>query len=346
MAKPIVKIVWDNQSMVAHLPEEMGVPRPDQLQGSELDKLAEIAGRVCYDSVGKGRSSEEYHEHIREVRHHSVLRHGTLVFEFDLDDMDRGDVGECLGAFVSRPGVQVLTVDSRLLFSVNQQAALEWNNRTTPYPEANVMTCAIGLLVARQFKKLAPLSMPEIKDTMELGQICNRMKNFRVAAPFASSDIYVSLFISNVSRNFTHELVRHGWDCAVSQRSTRYCDEDKTPWIMHPMMRMGDPGEVDWMERQIVPVMNNARATYNGLKKTLEKIAVDSGMATDRARKQARGAARGVLGGALGTELIFTASLEQWRHMFDNRCTKQADMEMEEVMTLSRDVITERFPNP
>lgn len=62
------------------LPEELGVPRADQLQGGDSAQIIETAGRTCYDSFGKGRSSPEYHKHIIEVGHGSVLAHVTYTF--------------------------------------------------------------------------------------------------------------------------------------------------------------------------------------------------------------------------------------------------------------------------
>ncbi|HDS29502.1 MAG TPA: FAD-dependent thymidylate synthase [Firmicutes bacterium] len=45
------------------------------------EELAEIAGRVCYMSFGKGRkSNEDYLQHIKEVKHGSVTEHAVYSF--------------------------------------------------------------------------------------------------------------------------------------------------------------------------------------------------------------------------------------------------------------------------
>jgi thymidylate synthase ThyX len=49
------------------------------------------------------------------------------------------------------------------------------------------------------------------------------------------------------------------------------------------------------------------------------------------ARKQARGAARGYLGNALFTELIFSASVAQWRRILAQRLNAAADAEIREM---------------
>jgi thymidylate synthase (FAD) len=48
--------------------------------GSNPARLIEMAGRECYDSYGKGRSSEEYHQHILEAVNGSVTEHVMLNF--------------------------------------------------------------------------------------------------------------------------------------------------------------------------------------------------------------------------------------------------------------------------
>jgi len=48
--------------------------------GEDLDKLSEFAGRFCYRSWAKGRSSADYLDNILSERHGSVLAHGSVSF--------------------------------------------------------------------------------------------------------------------------------------------------------------------------------------------------------------------------------------------------------------------------
>jgi thymidylate synthase ThyX len=57
------------------------------------------------------------------------------------------------------------------------------------------------------------------------------------------------------------------------------------------------------------------------------------GVEGTNARKQARGAARGFLGISLQTEMIFTATAEQWRWILSQRGTKLADAEIRVLYT-------------
>jgi hypothetical protein len=51
-----------------YLPESMGRPKENQLTGTIHENLGELASRICYDSLGSGRSSEALHQHILDVR--------------------------------------------------------------------------------------------------------------------------------------------------------------------------------------------------------------------------------------------------------------------------------------
>lgn len=84
---PVVRVI--GYSRFTGVPAELlpdggsdleGVKDRGQDSGSELARLVECAGRCCYDSYARGRSSGEYCEHILMVGHGSVLEHSTINF--------------------------------------------------------------------------------------------------------------------------------------------------------------------------------------------------------------------------------------------------------------------------
>lgn len=77
ISKPIITAEGDG------IVDDVWKLRPDQFKGEDSEIITEMAGRVCYDSAGKksSRSSDEYHKHIAEVKHFSVWRHVTFVFD-------------------------------------------------------------------------------------------------------------------------------------------------------------------------------------------------------------------------------------------------------------------------
>ncbi len=69
----------DDEGVQRFLGEHGLVWQTDTEVGAE--RLAEMAGRVCYMSYGKGRkTNREFLEHIVEVGHGSVLEHGVWSF--------------------------------------------------------------------------------------------------------------------------------------------------------------------------------------------------------------------------------------------------------------------------
>lgn len=52
----------------------------NQDRGTDAERLIEFAGRGCYDSYGRGRSSADFHANIKAVRHGSVLEHCSWTF--------------------------------------------------------------------------------------------------------------------------------------------------------------------------------------------------------------------------------------------------------------------------
>jgi thymidylate synthase (FAD) len=71
--------VVSDEAITRFLEDEERTWQTDTEVGAE--KLAEIAGRVCYMSYGRGRkTNEDFLQHIIEVGHGSVLEHGVWSF--------------------------------------------------------------------------------------------------------------------------------------------------------------------------------------------------------------------------------------------------------------------------
>ena len=71
--------VTDDQALAKFVADEGVTWQTDTEVGAE--RLAEVAGRVCYMSYGKGRrTNEEFIGHLIEVGHGSVLEHGVWNF--------------------------------------------------------------------------------------------------------------------------------------------------------------------------------------------------------------------------------------------------------------------------
>lgn len=347
-------IVWDGKTFT--LPPELGEPRSDQLQGTDLDRVVEVAGRTCYDSLGKGRTSIDYHSHIQEVGHGSVLEHPNVTFQLDNGTVE--DAGMFALLLLNRPGIWTRLTgtpdDCGIRLTMNYRSVLEWDR--WPVPEMMLAAADAAGLPAEgvaDFGKvlkwtargLAPLvchSVPEARPACldELGGDTF----IRIVPPETDDEVWCSVFAKNVSRGLTHELVRHGDFTAISQRSTRYCDEDGSDWIWHPLIHQyleGGPEE-NW--GFLLDAQTHCRNAYGKLVTELMKFLTDRGTDKGTARKQARGAARGVLGNALATELVFSANMSQWKRMMVLRAHDAADAEIRLFFNDAFDLLSARWP--
>lgn len=344
------------------LPDRLGFPRADQLRGSERERLVEIAGRVCYDSFGKGRDSLAYHRHIIEVGHLSVLEHcvftATITPAPDAwlpaGEFDREKV---IPLFLNRPGVYVtLPMDAprEIRVTINARAILEWDAWTVPgyYQWPETIRAGLFAALAKLCPEIAAASgkAGEIEDALqherETGKILRRQHErvssfadgprlaVNIVDPITPDESWATLLLCG-SRGMSHELVRHGDFTAISQRSTRYVDESEGPWVEHPLIGAchddGDNANTFRIVNFRDLCEEAARRAYAVGVEDLETWLVERGVDKLTARKQARGAARGFLGNALYTEVVFSASIAQWRRMIRARASAAADAEIRAV---------------
>lgn len=124
-----------------------------------------------------------------------------------------------------------------------------------------------------------------------------------------------TFYIDGVSRNFTHELVRHR-HLSFSEVSQRYVNVGEFPFVAHPGLKdlpvgaLGIHGEQGWEN------------------KSFYRKIVDSLISAGKSRKEARQAARFVLPSGLETKILVTGNMRAWREVLQKRLSLQADAEM------------------
>jgi thymidylate synthase ThyX len=304
-------------------------PQPHHFQSTIQDNLIELAGRVCYDSAKsttKTRDSIEYHKHINEVDHRSTQEHVYFNIRFSAAIEDLAEL------VINRPGI--FYINNRNI-SLNLRCINDWHKFGNPNTESRVLYT----LIVRAIKNLFPLSL-DINNDYYLDipgndQICKA----EIIPPYCENSRWFTFYIGEVSRNLTHELVRHKYQTAVSQRSTRYVDESNSLWAWHPLLQK----YTDKLETR----MSFVAKTYQGhileygciagmcselykvLFSQLENLLIKDGIDKFSARKQARGAARGVLGSCLSTELIWSCSEAQLKRIINQRANEFADAEIQ-----------------
>ncbi|MFK4763451.1 FAD-dependent thymidylate synthase [Desulfobaculum sp. SPO524] len=129
-------------------------------------------------------------------------------------------------------------------------------------------------------------------------------------------------------RGVTHELVRHRI-AAFSQESTRYANYSKDKFgneitVVKPVFWDEDSEAYRlWYE-----AMEQAERLYLDL--------IDKGAKAQEARS--------VLPNSLKTEIVMTANLREWRHVFKLRCDGAAHPQIREVMLPLLDEFARRVP--
>ena len=131
--------------------------------------------------------------------------------------------------------------------------------------------------------------------------------------------------VTNVSRAFTHQLVRHRVGFAFSQLSQQYHDERDARFVMPPRLESFPEAKEAWLKA--ITATKDAYKSINGL-------LLDGGLSPseDLDKKELnraiRSAARSVLPNATETKIVMTANARALRHFFDVRGSIPGDVEM------------------
>jgi thymidylate synthase (FAD) len=131
------------------------------------------------------------------------------------------------------------------------------------------------------------------------------------------------LFISN--RGFTHELVRHRL-AAFTQESTRYCNYSKGKFGKEIAVTRREAEHLQG-SREEWPINQAIGRWMHRLKQAEENYMrqLEDGSAPQIARD--------LLPQVLKADIVITANLREWRHIFKMRCSPKAHPDMRRLMT-------------
>ena len=129
-------------------------------------------------------------------------------------------------------------------------------------------------------------------------------------------------------RGVTHELVRHRL-CSFSQESTRYANYSKEKFgneitVIRPFFF--EPGSERYREWETA--MHSCERAY------LTLLAAGA-----KAQE-----ARSVLPNSLKTDIVVTANIREWRHIFKLRCSKASHPQMRQVMLPLLETFSSKIP--
>lgn len=125
-----------------------------------------------------------------------------------------------------------------------------------------------------------------------------------------------TFYIEGVSRNLTHELIRHR-HLSFSQLSQRFVNESEAEFVLPPALQDADEDTLDGVDGAV----DYSGYYYDSLVEYLQK---DQGLP----RKKAREAARSVLPGNTETKIVVTGNFRAWRDVLKKRLDPSADAEI------------------
>lgn len=124
-------------------------------------------------------------------------------------------------------------------------------------------------------------------------------------------------------RGVSHELVRHRL-ASFSQESTRYCNYSKDKFDNGITVILPCFWAKDWKD----PVMcSNEFLVWKKLCEMSEQVYFEL-LSYGASPQQSRS----VLPNSLKTEIVVTANLREWRHIFKQRCSSKAHPQIRELM--------------
>lgn len=130
-----------------------------------------------------------------------------------------------------------------------------------------------------------------------------------------------TFYFSEVSRAFTHELIRHR-HLSYSQLSQRYVNQEDSNVIIP---------EAIWEDEKMYALFANTSLAVRDAYKQLARL-LDEKFAhipdKTRRRKLAREMARRVLMESTETKIVVTGNYRAWLHFIDMRATEHADLEI------------------
>lgn len=132
----------------------------------------------------------------------------------------------------------------------------------------------------------------------------------------------VTFYVEGVSRNMTHELIRHR-HLSYSELSQRYVKMDDSIITIHPTLDKEPFGVEEWST--VGAVQREAVTAYENLVERLESAGIKG--------KKAREAARGVIPGGVETAIVVSGNYRAWRDMLQKRYSVHADAEIREFAT-------------
>ena len=170
--------------------------------------------------------------------------------------------------------------------------------------------------------------MPNEKTRTNKGYLANILKQGHESVLEHGS---ATFYVEGVSRNLTHELIRHR-HLSYSELSQRYVKMEDAKFVLPPLLRR-EGYDDNWATKAFVSV---AKKVYSALVDDLENKGFIG--------KKVREAARAILPGGMETRIVVSGNHRAWRDMLKKRYSTHADAEICELATKLLESLRELAP--
>jgi len=278
-------------------------------------RCIEIAGRTCYKSEDKitPDSAPEFVGRMIKSGHGAMLEHGSLLLQTEPEIFDLiSTVDWAMRSSGAHSYLRFTRADD--VISGNVRAWREFLTElylTGKYGEAVFPEAFFPLLT--EYPGLFPELVERFPAAAESESGVSKITH---ADQLARESRFVHQYVMTrwvCDRGVSHELVRHR-PASFAQESTRYCNYSKDKFGGElSFIQPAFTGELDPEVWRLT--MRQTELAYLELTKLGVRPEI----------------ARSVLPNSLKTEVIVTATLEEWQHILDLRCSEAAHPQIREL---------------
>lgn len=180
------------------------------------------------------------------------------------------------------------------------------------------------------YKSLVPEKNKNITKTRDIASNIKGTFDSKHGSVFEHCQL--NFVVTDCSRVFTHELVRHRVGTAFSQTSGRYVRGDSIDFIMDPIL---EP-----VKNEITDILLKIEESYN---KMVALLKLDEESDFDK-KKKLTSALRRILPNGQGNEIGFSVNLRQIRHIVEMRTSRGAEWEIRYITHQMYHLLKEKFP--
>lgn len=267
-------------------------------------KHIERVGRICYQSEGKisETSAEKFCKMLFDRQHHAMIEHSWLVLK--VYDIDKNE-GVYLDEIFDSPFINIISVGYGVEYVCgNWRAFIDCLNKTDDWSFFS--------------------AMPDVVANM------NIMRHLRCEIVHGDDiplEARAFSAIMKTDRAVTHELVRHR-PASYAQESQRYCAyRDEVEFIEPYMYKDKD------VDDNVLLQYSYWEAGIAFIEQTYKYL-----MSTFKEKPQE---ARSVLPNCTATQIVVTADVDEWQHIFKMRTSPAAYPAIRSMMNEIEDIFVE-----